>query len=79
MIENKQQEEVVTQDVDLDGGWIVEHHTLTSTWDVRIRIDSYQKVLDEKQENFDRAEKELNDARATVTEVQAQVTAASKV
>mgnify|MGYP001610157876 CR=1 FL=1 len=67
MIENLQ--ETTKDTIDVDGGWLVTHHT--RTWDVRIRLDEVTSELDAKKLVLADAQKAVDDEQARVDAIEA--------
>jgi hypothetical protein len=65
--------ESTVDEVNVDGGWVVTHHT--RTWDTRARLDSIERQLAEKQAKLIEAQKEFDEVSAKVVAMQPAIDA----
>lgn len=72
-MENLQENEVKVDEIDVDGGWLVTHHTLTRTWDTRVRLDSIDIQLAEKEAKLAEAQKEFDEVQETLATFKTQI------
>lgn len=67
-------QETSVDEINIDGGWLITHHT--QTWDTRVRLDSIKDEVAQKQAALDEAQKAFDEVQAKVEAFQVQIEAA---